>query len=146
MRIYLSLVCLLACGDDSKPAGPIDAAPIVDAPLDAPPTLNGCTLATAMDLTMPGAARVIAVTDDMYTPNCLRIAAGQSVTWNGDFSNHPLAPGRLVGNQVQAQPGNPITTTNTGTTVSVAFPAAGEWAFYCPNHAPGMAGAIFVVP
>jgi plastocyanin len=147
MQKYLLLVCLAACsGGDSKPAGPMDAPPMVDAPIDGPPLLNGCTLAMATDLSAPGATREIMVLDDVFSPRCVRIAPGQSVTWNGNFSNHPLSPGKIVNNQIMAQPGNPIPMTGTGTTVTVAFPTAAEWAFYCPNHAPGMIGAIFVVP
>jgi plastocyanin len=143
---YLVLV-LVGCG--SEASTPPDAAVadvgLTDTPLDAPDTLNGCTLATATDFTAV-ANRTVEMFDDAYTPKCIRITVGQDVTWNGDLSAHPLAPGRLTGGGIQPQAGNPIPPTNDGASVTVAFTATGEWAFYCPIHLPGMTGAVFVVP
>lgn len=153
MRAVLALTVsligsLVACGDDGGSAPPADArqdAPTADAMPDGPAVMNGCTRAMAVDLSAAGATRTIAVTDDIFTPKCMRIAPGQTVTWQGDLSIHPLAPGIVRSNQIVAQPGHPITTiTSSGTMVSYAFGAAGDWAFYCPNHLPGMAGIIYV--
>jgi plastocyanin len=126
----LAWLFLVACGSD---ATQIDAgidARVVDAPPDAVELVNGCTAAMAVDLTGP-----IQFDDDFYLPRCARIRAGDSVTWTGDFNDHPLA-----------QPGSPITMITTGTSTTIAFPDAGAWAYYCPNHPPGMSGVIYVVP
>ena len=80
-----------------------------------------------------------------YAPNCLKVSTGASVTFNGDFSMHPLGPSAVRGMTT----GNPIVVTNTGTTKSFTFPAAGFWAYYCMFHgsdADGnfMSGVIWV--
>ena len=74
-----------------------------------------------------------------YTPNCLKVKAGQKVTWNGAFDNHPLMP-------LNGDSGNPITLTNTGTTKEFTFGAAGTYGFGCQFHSFAMFGAIQVVP
>lgn len=149
--VYLA-VHLAACGSDSTP--PVTDAPMstidarIDAAIDAPGPLriNGCTAAMAVDLTAPGATRTIVITDDVFTPKCARIRVGQSVTWSGMFSEHPLAPGIIRTGSIETQPGSPIPSVTNGVTRVVAFPTAGDWAFYCPNHTPSMAGVIYVVP
>jgi plastocyanin len=140
-------------GDDTADASIDDAGDDVDdAATDTGPSffaLNGCAYASAMDLTadamptitFPGATF-------MYTPSCIRIHAGQTVTFTADsgsdFSFHPLMPGD--GATRTTQPGTPITPTATGTTVTFTFPDPGTWGFYCQIHAPSMAGAIYVDP
>jgi plastocyanin len=146
--LALGTAILCACGGDRDPALPdaaFDAAP-VDAPADASDLVNGCTPAMAVDLTDPGASRSIQISDDFYTPRCLRIAVGQSVTWNGDLDRHPLAPGILRPSMVEVQPGSPIPMVSTGLSAMATFPDAGLWAFYCPLHPPGMAGVVYVDP
>ncbi len=106
-------------------------------------SVNGCSAAdfAANDLSAAGAARVITfptgAAPAQYTPACITIAAGQNVTWNGAFANHPL----------QQSGGDPtmwITTTNTGTTVNFGFPVGGTYGFDCQFHPSVMKGAIFV--
>src|SRR5262245_57042802 len=59
-----------------------------------PAPLNGCRPQQAVDASAQGANRTITFDDsDTYTPKCLRIAAGQSVTWSGSFGDHPLRAG-----------------------------------------------------
>jgi plastocyanin len=130
------------CGDDGGAA--IDAAG-VDAAVDAsgPTPLNGCTAAGASDRTAAGASRLIMFVGEDYVPHCMKIKVGQSVTWSGDFGFHPLRPGTLAAEQ----PGNPIPATSSGSSLTVMFPDAGDFGFYCNVHGPsGMVGAIFVVP
>ena len=74
-----------------------------------------------------------------YTPNCIKIKVGQTVTWNGAFANHPLMP-------FNGDSNNPVTLTSTGTTKGFAFPAAGTYGFGCQFHSFSMFGAIQVVP
>lgn len=137
-----------ACGGGRDPGLP-DAsadAPAEDAPPDASELVNGCSPAMAVDRTDPGASRTIQISDDFFTPRCLRIAVGQDVTWSGDLSDHPLAPGILRANMVETQPGSPIPRVSSGFTAMASFPSAGAWAFYCPLHPPEMAGVVYVGP
>jgi len=107
---------------------------------------NGCTLATATDLT--GMANpTVTFTFPAYTPPCAKIHPGQSVTFSGSFGGHPLQEGAIVGGVPYPDPGPPITPTNAGTMATFAFPTAGTYPYYCLFHyGSGMKGAIFVVP
>ena len=126
----------------------IDAAMTVDAALDASPLdINGCTPATATDLsgmatptvTFGGAGGLA------YTPRCSKINAGQAVTFSGMFTAHPLRGGTVVGGVPTLDPSSPITATDTGTSATIAFPTAGVYGFYCNLHGSGgMNGAIYV--
>ena len=63
----------------------------------------------------------------------MKIKAGQTVTWKGDHTLHPL--GAKGGDA-----SNPIKEAET-----VTFPAAGTFGYVCTAHAT-MTGAILVVP
>jgi plastocyanin len=65
-----------------------------------------------------------------YAPKCLKVSAGATVTWNGDFATHPLDKSETRGTLT----GNPITMTNTGTTASFTFPTPGFYGYYCRFH------------
>ena len=161
--LALVAIGLSACGGDD--GSPIDAdvdhdapsfdaavdaatdARQIDAPVDAPapPSDNNCTLATAVDRTAANANRTIAFANFAYNPPCMKIAAGQTVTWSGDFSFHPLRAGLIVDGMPTGQAGNPIPPTSNGVSVSATFPAAGTFGFYCNFHWPnGMKGAVYV--
>ncbi|HVV87946.1 MAG TPA: plastocyanin/azurin family copper-binding protein [Kofleriaceae bacterium] len=172
VSIVVSLVALGGCGGDdggkaidaavvdapvadaAPDASAIDARP-TDAATDAsgidqpppPPVLNGCVADTAVDLTADDANRTIQFASFLYAPPCVMIRAGQTVTWTGDFSEHPLTPGAIVEGTPTDQPGNPIPPTDTGTSASVTFPATGDYGYYCAHHfGTGMMGAVYVVP
>jgi plastocyanin len=108
-----------------------------------PQPINGCTVfvdLTAADagqptITGPAGGAVAA----QYSPNCVKIKVGQSVTWNSGFATHPL--GASGGDSP-----SPIATTSTGTTVSFSFPNAGTYGFACGIHPLSMFGAVLVVP
>ena len=120
---------------------PLDAAP------DARPVLFGCAEDdfAGHDGRPVGAARVIvfpAAADagdaaPSYTPRCMRVAPGQSVTFEGPFTLYPLVPRRGAG--------NPIRRTLLGASATFVFPAAGTFGFVSPGRA-GMRGAIDVRP
>jgi plastocyanin len=100
--------------------------------------VNGCDPSTTtvstgdVTITFPmGAAPA------QYSPACVTVHEGSTVTWTGAFADHPLTP---VGS------GNPIMSTNTGTTASFTFAAAGSFGFHCAIHPTLMLGAVFVVP
>jgi plastocyanin len=85
----------------------------------------------------------------LYTPQCLRVSAGTTVTFNGGsstFAMHPLMPSGLRGDTV----GNPITATTTGdTSKSFTFTTPGFFAYFCMVHGAtdsgaGMAGVVWV--
>ena len=105
--------------------------------------VNGCTVAdfAANDLSAAGASRVITfpttAAPAQYSKPCITIGVGQMVTWNGDFTLHPLE-------QAGGDPSMWITPTLTGTTVSFGFPVGGTYGFECSFHPTLMKGAIYV--
>lgn len=72
-----------------------------------------------------------------YNPASVTIHAGESVTWEGSFSTHPLAS--------DTQEWYPH---REGESFTYTFKRAGTYRFYCENHgAPnggGMSGVIVV--
>ena len=118
----------------------------------APGTVNGCGSGDFAPATSTGAAR-IQYGDPLglvFSPKCLTIAAGQSVTFFGDttqgssFAVHPLRPGGANGSDPGAG-GNPIAAQNGGATYTVAFPSAGTYGYFCQAHeGMGMYGAVQV--
>lgn len=108
--------------------------------------LNGCLLATFVDRTAAGAARTITgpatLTPSQWSPPCMRIKAGQSVTWNvaATFALHPLEAAGGDSNTPIATPAGALTT------ITYAFPNAGLFGFDCGLHPFIMQGAILVDP
>ncbi len=112
-------------------------------PAPASEAVNGCTAAdfAAHDLSSLTASRVIAFpttpTPAQYSPACITIGVGQTVTWNGDFSSHPLV-------QFGGDASVWIQDTSSGTTAMFSFPVGGTYGFQCSAHPSVMKGAIFV--
>ncbi len=82
-----------------------------------------------------------------YSPRCITIAAGQSVAFTGDFSAHPLSPGSGPTATDAGTGRNPIPRqdNNTVSMVTVVFPSAGDYPYFCVSHYPaGMVGVIRV--
>ncbi len=78
---------------------------------------NGCTLATAEDHTKDTAPVLInfgGAVGVKYTPACIVIAKGQSVTFTGSFSAHPLQAGTVDDGGAHPATGSPIQATSTG--------------------------------
>jgi len=127
-------------GKSDSGAGDSGAA---DSAADTGVTVQGCSPSDFADKTDAAAMRGITFPMDFtpvqYSPPCMKIKAGQSVTWTGSFTNHPLEA-------MNGDAGNPIKPTTMGTTVTVAFPTAGTFGFDCANHPSIMKGAILVVP
>jgi len=121
-------------------------------PADTPPTipmLNDCTAMDYMDLS--GGAdtdRVLRPRGTTgYTPHCVIIRAGQSMTFEMDFTMHPLVPGIPHGPTAGATSPNPIARRSSGTLYVAAFATAGLYPFYCGRHGHvGMAGVVRVIP
>ena len=113
-------------------------------------TVNGCAPG---DFVPAGSAAKVQYGDPIglaFSPKCLGIAAGQSVTFFGDttqgstFFVHPLRPGGANGSDPGAA-GNPIVAQSGGSTYTVTFPAAGTYGYFCLSHeGMGMYGAVQV--
>jgi plastocyanin len=114
--------------------------------------LNGCTTADAEDRTKPTADRTVEFGPYYYAPHCIRIAAGQSVTFapteGSSFAGHPLVGGEISGGTKVPDPSSPIPSLVDGTIADVPFPSAGTFPYYCDQHGVlfGMEGVVFVDP
>lgn len=79
-----------------------------------------------------------------YSPRCVTVRAGAPLAWEGSFSAHPLTP------STRGASPNPIPATASGGRLSVTFPSAGFFPFYCGSHGTnegaGMAGVVRVIP
>jgi plastocyanin len=76
-----------------------------------------------------------------YQPNCMVIRVGQTVTWVGKMTDHPLEP------RAGGSPENPIPEiTRDIRSVPVTFRCPGDYNFGCGKHGGAMAGTIRVVP
>lgn len=127
MRTALAAVFLCACSSPSPPAE----------------TFNGCTAF------VDGATVSFGGQDGSplfgYSPPCLHVAPGATVTFSGDFSVHPLASGTSPTDRAAGSPNNPIPETVSGSSLTVTFPAAGTYPYFCEMHyAAGMAGVVRV--
>jgi hypothetical protein len=71
-----------------------------------------------------------------YSPACVAIRAGQSVTFLGDFETYPLVP---FGDGAK----NPIPVVTKGSSEAVSFPAKGRFRYGSPSF-PTMRGAVEV--
>lgn len=100
----------------------------------------GCL--TYTDMTASGGTILFGgATGFAYSPKCIKIKAGQTITFKGDFSFHPL--------KAFCEETTTIPNTTSGTTKAIKFTKAGYYNYYCTNHAApngsGMAGNIWVV-
>jgi plastocyanin len=112
-------------------------------------SVNGCTVATAQDLTAMASATVTFDNGNLsYAPRCIKVALGTQVTFNGAFAGHPLLGGVVNGGMTVPDAAGPfVPVTNSGTTKSVVMSATGTFPYFCVPHATlGMNGAVFVVP
>jgi plastocyanin len=112
--------------------------------------LNGCNSSTATDKTASTSTTVMFGDTLVYDPPCVRIKAGSSVTFQGNFMGHPLQGGTASGLTLTPDAASPIKLTmgtDGGMSASFTFPAAGNFGYYCTLHGGvGMKGAVFVVP
>lgn len=104
---------------------------------DAGATLNGCS--TFKDETANSQVAVtwgFGITSDPL--RCVKVKVGSTVTFNGDFSFHPIGP--KGGDTPTA-----IVATTAGSTAAFTFPTAGSFGYTCTVHS-SMTGVIQVVP
>ncbi len=109
-------------------------------------SLNGCTDAKFIDSTANTNTNVAfgGALGDNFSPPCVTIAVGRSVTFKGQFSFHNLNKGSP--SDVNAgSPNNPITEVTGGSEKVVTFPSAGDYPYICEFHNPGgMMGVVRV--
>ncbi len=139
--LLVALVVLgSGCGDDAP------------APADNVPVYNGCTGSLYVDRSAPSANRTVSFGGAngsgpfAYSPPCITIAAGQTVTFEGSFNVHPLGPGTSP----TVDPGAPNTpiprlSSDAMPRVMVTFPAPGLYPYLCELHyMGGMNGVVRV--
>ena len=106
--------------------------------------INGCTEAEAMD--MSGAANVT-ITDvsAWVVPHsaCIRVSANTAVTWEGNFTAHPLVGG-VTPMVDDASPITMIDATSGTADASVTLETAGTYPYFCDIHLTSMQGVIYV--
>jgi plastocyanin len=97
--------------------------------------------------TAPGDPRVIQApsgdSESPFVPDCMTIKAGQSVTFRGKLTSHPVIPRER---STLPNPIFPSDPTTNPTEVTYAFPCPGDYNFACKNHKDQMLGTIRVVP
>ena len=149
---------LTDAGDVSEDAGTVDAgaedAGAEDAGADAGapdagPVVNGCTVGSATDRRGQSAVTIVFRDEDQaYTPRCLLVDEGTTVTFSGNFAEHPLQAGEVIaGVPTPTTAGTPLPTSprGGGTTASFVMSPPGTYGYYCVPHATfGMVGTIFV--
>jgi plastocyanin len=98
--------------------------------------VNGCTLATAMDMTGMNPT----LTWDFGHQSCIIVSVGATVTWNGSQGLHPL----VGGVSPTVDPASPIAAAVANeTSASVTFDAAGDFPYFCNVHTD-MQGVVYV--
>lgn len=129
-----------AAGGAAGSAGDGGSGGIVD------DTIHNCRSVMANDLTGEAA---ITITDisQWRVPHqaCIRVSVGTVITWEGDFTAHPLEGG--ISPTTDAS--SPITEegADSGTgSASVTFDAEGTYPYFCRIHDTTMQGVIYVVP
>ena len=90
--------------------------------------LHGCADADFVDATE------IAFENIQYTPRCARVAAGDTVTYKGEFASHNLQGGTVVDGWGTADESSPIQLVTSGTEAGVTFSQAGTFPYYCVQH------------
>lgn len=89
------------------------------------------------DRSASGAERKVMLTGTGFSPRCLSISAGQSVTLEWDLGTAPLHPGTAT-DIGAGSPANPIGTRLVGTTATFAFPRPGDYPFNTQAGVPAV--------
>jgi plastocyanin len=137
---------------ESEDLGKLDPAEVCKPPV--PPTrpedfsaVVGCAPGDFAVRTEASAERVVRFGNALgaqYSPRCMTIEVGQSVTFEGPFSTYSMGPG-IPESLSAGAPYNPITNVFGNQRVSFTFPRAGDFIFSNrPNAAQGMKGLIRV--
>lgn len=106
--------------------------------------IHGCDQGTAEDHTADMNTKVtVGGAGFTYSPACIRIKKGATVTFEGTFASHPTVGG-LAGPPPAPDSASPIKQTNSGTSVTFNFDTVGNYPYYCEYHLPSMAGVVYV--
>jgi plastocyanin len=110
--------------------------------------INGCDATNTVVMTGVPSVTVDfgGMTGTAYSPACLRVSMGTVVTFNGNFSFHPLQGGEVI-NMVgtPASSGPFATLTSNGMSANFTMSSTGTFPYYCTMHvASGMMGTVFV--
>ena len=112
---------------------------------DPEPMLNGCTRATATDLTNTKSTTITDVSAWTFGHKaCIIVTPGTQVVWQGNFVNHPLAGGPAG----KADLASPISLAKpSGGAVTVIIPPTvngnGQaYPYFCTNH-KDMQGVVY---
>lgn len=73
-----------------------------------------------------------------YSPDSITVNVGDTVTWQGNFSFHPLS-------STQVPTGAAQFSNSSGTSFSYPVEVEGEYTYRCTNHAPSMSGKFIAV-
>jgi len=132
---------LPACGGDDTADG-TNAASGASSSGGDNSQANGCTAFTA--------GTDVSFTFTQYTPACIKVAKGGTVTFKGamasdTFAVHPLQGGAATETMGTPDDSSPIGHVTAGTEKAITFPTAGTFGFYCTAHVSvGMRGAVQV--
>ena len=109
-----------------------------------PAMVNGCDSSMAIDKTKD-ATTMISFAGIEYTPRCVRVHAGSTVIFDGNFAAHPLVGGTVEGSTATPDTSSPLPATSSGSELTVTLSKARTVPYYCTAHvSSGMMGAIFV--
>ena len=111
-------------------------------------TDHGCSYDTAVDMTNMANVVVsdVAAWDFDHNTICIIVSTGTTLTWNGDFTVHPLAGGVSP----DENGASPITVAAAGAngngmgTVDATLNLGGDYPYFCTVHTGIMRGVIYV--
>ncbi len=106
--------------------------------------VNGCTELTAQDLTDQATVNIgdVSAWEGGHSA-CIIVSENTVVTWQGNFSTHPLGGGETP----TADANSPITMIDSESGISpvdVTFSNAGAYPYYCLVHKLSMQGVVYV--
>ena len=133
----------------AAPSGPLRLALLACtvAAAGAAHALNNCS--EFVDLRARRSVTInVASLQNRYSPSCLHVAVDTTVTFNADFSDHPLYGGVVAGGVATIDPASPVGAHNSGTApVVIVLTTPGEFPYFCDFHyQDGMMGSILVDP
>lgn len=147
-RLTLIAACIAAlsfgCGDDGEGTAGTGGSAGAGGAGGSGMMIHGCTEATATDMTGM-AAVTITDTSGWAVPHsaCIVVSAGTVVTWEGNFTAHPL-----VGGETPTTDDSSIVTINGSADgmvpVDITFDTAGTFPYFCGIHVATMTGVIYV--
>lgn len=110
----------------------------------SPMVVNGCTEAEAVDMTGMASVTVTDIAAWVVVHSaCVRVSANTEVTWQGDFTIHPLAGGATP-NRDDASPISMLNANSGTADASVTLDTPGAYPYFCEIHLTTMQGVIYV--